>query len=86
MVADLHHMSDVERLVAAFEDGSLRHPSAAVPNLVDLARACAMLGGAPGIELSHNARQIAEAIGPSDHLVLVLVDGLGLDMVEARPY
>ena len=74
-------MSDVGRLVAAFEDGTLRRPLAAVPNLVDLAQACVMLCGAPGVEPSPNARQIAEAMGPSDHLVLVLIDGLGLNLV-----
>ena len=57
-------------------------PSPAVPNLVDLAQAYAMLSGASDIELSHHAQSIAAAIGPSDHLVLVLVDGLGLDMVD----
>ena len=75
-------MSGARRLIAAFEDGSLQRPSAAVPNLVDLAQACAMLSGAPVVGPSQNARAIVEAIGPSDHLVLVLVDGLGLDLVE----
>ncbi len=75
-------MSDVARLLAAFEAGRLTRPSAEAPNAVDLARAVASLCGAAGLELTPNAQGIAAAIGQHDHYVFVLVDGLGMNLVE----
>ncbi|MBI5287704.1 MAG: alkaline phosphatase family protein [Chloroflexi bacterium] len=75
-------VGDVPRLLAAFEDGSLIRPDAAVANTVDLARALAVLCGVKGQEVGPNARRIAEVIGEHEHLVFVLIDGLGMNLVE----
>ncbi len=77
-------MNDVARLEHAFRSGTLLRPDGG-PNLVDLSLALARLAGVGGIELSPGARRIAEALPPSDHFVFVLVDGLGMNLVERRP-
>ena len=76
-------MSDVERLVAAFEAGELLRPSADVPNIVDLGNAIAASAGIEGPSGSPNAHDIAELIGPSKHLVFIAADGLGIETVDA---
>ena len=70
-------MSDLDRLIAAFDAGDLCRPDATQPNFVDLVRAVATIAGVPDLSLSSNAREIAERIGEPEHLVFVLVDGLG---------
>lgn len=75
-------MSDVPRLLEAFATGRLQRPSADVPNTVDLARAIASLCGVPDLELTSGAKAISERIGTHDHIVLVLVDGLGMNLIE----
>ena len=75
-------MSDVARLIAAFDAGTLVRPSSDVPNTVDLARAVASLCGIADLELTATARKIARAIGRHQHYVFVLVDGLGMNLVE----
>lgn len=78
-------MSDVENLLAAFSTGSAMRPSAEVLNLVDLSRALASLAGAEGIEPSTGSATIADMIGPTEHVIFVLVDGLGLNLLEKLP-
>ena len=78
-------MSDVDRLLAAFSSGSLLRPSPDVPNIVDLARALARMAGADGIGPDPGSEALAYLIGPSEHLVFVLVDGLGMDFIEELP-
>jgi hypothetical protein len=78
-------MTDVDRLLSWFASGALVRPDAGVPNTVDLSRAIASLCGATGIELSPTARLVAGAIGPADHLVFVMADGLGMNLIERLP-
>ncbi|MEK7692620.1 MAG: alkaline phosphatase family protein [Chloroflexota bacterium] len=78
-------MSDVDRLLAWFESGALVRPDAGVPNTVDLSRAIASLCGAPGIALSPPAQRVADAIGRADHIVFVMADGFGMNLVEHLP-
>jgi hypothetical protein len=78
-------MSDVERLLAAFSDGKLLRPSDEVPNIVDLSRALVCLAGAEGVETSAGSAALIDTIGSSDHLVFVLVDGLGMNLLERLP-
>jgi hypothetical protein len=75
-------VSDVARLLAAFDGGGLVRPSAEVPNTVDLARAVAAVCGVEALTLTPNALAITEVIGQHDHVILVLVDGLGMNLVE----
>jgi hypothetical protein len=77
--------SDVPRLEAKFESGALVRPAEAVPNLVDLASAWWTACGVDGITLSAAAQEIARRIGPAEHLLCVLTDGLGLEMLESMP-
>jgi hypothetical protein len=77
--------SDVHRLLAKFESGALLRPSADRPNVVDLAQA---LWSAAGIEvglLTTAARTIRNRVGEPEHLVFVLADGLGMELLEAMP-
>lgn len=78
-------MSDVERLLAAFSGGELLRPSSEAPNLIDLSRALVGLAGAEDVEPSAGSAALVSAIGPSDHLVFVLVDGLGMNLLERLP-
>lgn len=78
-------MSEVDRLLAAFESGELLRPSAEVANFVDLARAIASLCGVEGVEVTPGAAALAERIGPSEHLVFVLADGVGMALLETMP-
>lgn len=75
-------MSDVDALLAAFEAGDLLRPDPAVPNFLDLARAVGSACGVRGAELSTHAREIERRLQEREHIVFVLADGLGLDMVE----
>ena len=77
-------MPGVEALIEAFADRKLLRPRHDLPNLVDLARAVARLCGVD-LNLSSHAEDMVEAIGTSDHLVLTLADGVGVNMVEMLP-
>ncbi|MDP6549216.1 MAG: alkaline phosphatase family protein [Dehalococcoidia bacterium] len=78
-------MSDVEKLLAAFESGALLRPSSEVPNLVDLSRAIALLAGSDQIQPTPLSAWFSDSIGSTDHLVFVLADGLGLTLIEGLP-
>ncbi len=78
-------MVGIEHLVEAFEAGTLHRPRHDMHNLVDLSRAIIKLAGVPGLELSANASDIAASIGDADHIVLVMADGVGMNMVESLP-
>ncbi len=73
---------DRAELLAAFEEGVLLRPDPAVPNLVDAARAVAAGAGAGGLELSPFASDLAASLAGREHIVLILADGLGMEMLE----
>ena len=76
-------MSDRDRLLAAFDCGKLVRPSPDRLNIVDLANAIASIGGAQDVPYSPGAATVADLVGPADHIVFVIVDGLGLNVVDA---
>lgn len=78
-------MTDTEQLLALFESGRLCRPAAETPNIVDLARALARLAGAANVEPTAGSAQIEDLIGPAEHLVFVLADGLGSSLIESFP-
>ena len=78
-------MAGIQSLIEAFESGRLVRPAHDRPNLVDLARAIAKLSGVSGLELSCAASDIVASVGESDHVVLVMADGVGIDLVESMP-
>jgi len=77
-------VSDVDRLLAAFEAGELVRPDTTEPGLVDLARAIATIADVPDIEATDHSRALEADIGPAEHLVFILVDGLGASALEAE--
>jgi hypothetical protein len=77
--------SDAPRLLAKFESGALVRPLAEVPTLVDLATAWWTACEVEGLASTRAAVELGERIGRADHLVCVIADGLGLDMLEAMP-
>lgn len=77
-------MSAVPRVLRWFADGALLRPDPSRPNTVDLALALGALSKAP-VPRTDGADLIARRIGDSDHLVFVLVDGLGLAVLEGLP-
>ncbi len=78
------HVGTVE-LLKAFESGQLVRPSAHALNIVDFANALASLAGVSDVSLTPGARKIAEIIGPAEHLIFVLIDGLGMNFVRDMP-
>ena len=64
-------------VAAAVAAGTLRLPSAASPGFIDLMRACLNAGGAELPATAHSAK-LAAHIGRPHHLVVVLVDGMGM--------
>ena len=75
----------VAELQTAFERGTLVRPSHDEPNIVHLVRAIAASMGAGEIEMSGPVRTLARCIGEPDHLVFVLLDGLGMNAVARLP-
>ncbi|MGB7156590.1 MAG: alkaline phosphatase family protein [Tepidisphaeraceae bacterium] len=73
---------DLPRL---FEQGILVRPAHAQPNVVHLVRALAMLTGVKDIEPAAATRGIADVIGAAEHLVFVLLDGLGMNTLSRLP-
>ena len=76
-------MTDRQRLQSAFHSGRLVYPSPDRLNIVDLANSIATIGGAQGIPDSPGATTIADLVGPADHIVFVIVDGLGMNVVDS---
>jgi hypothetical protein len=75
-------LSDTPGLLAAFDAGTLLRPGPDVPNLVDVARAVAAASGARNVDLSPFARTLVDSLEEREHLVLILADGLGMEMLE----
>ena len=75
-------MGDLERVRAWIEAGRLLPPSTELPNTVDLARVLAERCGVDDAPASAAGAAIADAIPPAEHYVFVLVDGLGLELLE----
>ncbi|MBN2122924.1 MAG: alkaline phosphatase family protein, partial [Deltaproteobacteria bacterium] len=68
-----------------FDSGLLVRPSAQVPHFMDLVHALAALAGAEGMKHGPGAEEIRRMIGPADHYLFVLVDGMGLHQLEHLP-
>ena len=68
-----------------FDRGVLIRPSHQKPNLVHLVRALAHVGGVNGFDENETTRQLIDLIGQPEHLVFVLLDGLGASTVRKLP-
>ncbi len=77
-------MADLNRVLGWFDAGTLLRPDPLRPSTYSLSHALAAVGGA-AVDLDEPARRIAGAIGERDHVILVLADGLGMNLVESLP-
>jgi hypothetical protein len=69
-----------------FADGTLIRPDPRhKPDLVHLARALAVLGGVHDLEIASPTRKLIDLVGPADHLIFVLLDGLGMNTFRELP-
>jgi hypothetical protein len=75
-------MAPIDRVREWFDSGQLIRPSAEAPNYVDLVRAVFHLGGLEGVQLTPGGEAICRHIGHPEHLVLILVDGMGSHQVR----
>src|SRR5687767_1367358 len=73
------------RLDDLFADGVLVRPATQQPNLVHLIRALASLAGVTRFERSPPVQQLVDLIGPAEHYVFVLLDGLGMNILPMLP-
>ena len=74
-----------DALKSLLESGKLLHPINDTPNSVDLARTLAKIAGVEGIEETEGSLLLGKLIGDSDHLLFVIVDGLGMNIIEHLP-
>jgi predicted AlkP superfamily pyrophosphatase or phosphodiesterase len=74
-----------QRLEQLFSERVLIQPDHGQADIVSLALAIAKLAGAEHLEHSPASRALAELIGPADHLVFVLLDGLGMNLQQRLP-
>jgi hypothetical protein len=73
------------RLEDLFASGVLIRPATQQPNLVHLIRALASLSGAAHSDGSPPVQQLIDLIGPAEHYVFVLLDGLGMNILPMLP-
>ena len=75
-------VSDVPGLLAAFESNSLLRPRFDVPNIIDFSKAVFNWAGVPNLDIGANANQIGETFADAQQLVIVVVDGLGMNFID----
>jgi hypothetical protein len=68
-----------------FANGTLIRPSPDRANLVHLIRALATLAGVPDLEQSPPIAELVQVIGAHEHLIFVLLDGLGMNIIRRLP-
>jgi hypothetical protein len=78
-------MSDFDRLREKFDRGELLRPDPESLNVVDLAQAMIQLAGGEIYPPSRGASRIVDLVGRFDHLIFILADGLGLNLIEQLP-
>jgi hypothetical protein len=80
------NMSGEDRVRQWFESGRLVHPSSGEHGFVDLVQAIRIIGGAEDGLADGRATTLASLVGEARHLVFVLVDGLGAELVETLAF
>jgi hypothetical protein len=78
-------LSDLDNLLEKFDRGELLRPDPDRLNVVDLARALSQLAGDENGLPSPGTARIVDLVGPANHLIFILGDGLGLNLVEKLP-
>jgi hypothetical protein len=74
-----------QRLERLFEQGVLVRPTDSELNLVHVVRAIATATGARDFRSSACVREALDLIGAPEHIIFVLLDGLGMTIVESLP-
>lgn len=72
-------------LLELFERGVLVRPSDAQPNMVHLVRAIARVCGVSDVTVTPVTQQLIDLIGPAEHVIFVLLDGLGMNLLRRLP-
>ncbi len=75
---------DLKELEDHFRSGRLIRPSHKSLNFIDLVLALSLLTGA-GAPPTEGAKELSRTIGPSKRYVFILIDALGLEMLETLP-
>ncbi|HYG78367.1 MAG TPA: alkaline phosphatase family protein [Planctomycetota bacterium] len=76
-------MSELQRVLNWFQEGKLVRPRAGQQcTIVDLISAIACVCGAPARDPGVNVRRLVQQIGNHEHVVFVLIDGLGLQLLR----
>ena len=75
-------VSDVPELLAAFDSNALLRPRFDVPNIVDFSKAVFNWAGIPNLDIGENANRIGETFTDAQQLVIVIVDGLGMNFID----
>lgn len=73
------------RIANAFDSGALLAPQPEHPDLVHLARAIAIFAGTERFAATPPVRRVLDCIGNPQHVVFVLLDGLGMNLIERLP-
>jgi hypothetical protein len=74
------------RIASAFTDGRILPPKRDEPDLVHLSRALANLSGAERFATaSPEEQQVLQCIGEPRHIVFILLDGLGMNLIRKLP-
>jgi hypothetical protein len=76
-------MEELQRVRSWFRDGLLVSPLDR-PSSVHLARAVAACADSP-IRLEAYSREIVDLISPAEHLIFVVADGLGMNLMDELP-
>jgi type I phosphodiesterase/nucleotide pyrophosphatase len=74
-----------QRLERLFDQGVLVRPTDSALNLVHVVRAIATVTGARDFRSSGCVREALDLISPAEHLIFVLLDGLGMSIVNSLP-
>jgi hypothetical protein len=75
----------VEHLRQLWASKVLIQPSDQKHNLIHLVRAVATIAGVSDLDSSQQTRDIVGLIPPTDHLIFVLLDGLGMNIIRRMP-
>jgi len=81
----LQNAMSMTSLDEAFASGSLLEPVSAVPSFVDLAGALSAKLGCGASAVSSHQIAVENFIGEAEHIVFVLVDGMGWMLLEQLP-
>jgi hypothetical protein len=73
------------QLQELFDRGALIRPSDQQPNLVHLVRSLATLAGVRDLDYSPVTQHLIDLIRPAEHIVFVLLDGLGMNLLRTLP-